>query len=354
MSRFFSKKFASLTPYTPGEQPRDMQYIKLNTNELPFPPSEKALQYAQENTRSLNLYSDPDCDDLRSALAEMYHVEPEEVIVTNGSDEILNFAFMAFCDAEHPAAFPNISYGFYPVFAELNGVPFVELPLCDDFTIDVDAYCGIDKTIIIANPNAPTGLTISLSDVERILISNPNNVVIIDEAYVDFGGESCLPLVHKYDNLLITRTFSKSRAMAGARLGFGIGNKALIQDLNSIRYSTNPYNVNSYTLALGVGTLLDEAYTQRNCQIIAENRAYTSAALCEMGFDVLNSSANFIFAKSTRISGAELYIRLKEAGVLVRHFSKPEICEYNRITIGTREQMDIFLSKVKTILEDCR
>ena len=354
MSRFFSKKFASLTPYTPGEQPKDTQYVKLNTNEMPFPPSEKALKYARENTRSLNLYSDPDCSELRAALAEMYHVDANEVIVTNGSDEILNFAFMAFCDDEHPAVFPNISYGFYPVFAELNGIPYVELPLCDDFSIDIDAYCGIHKTIIIANPNAPTGLTISLADIERILISNPNNVVIIDEAYVDFGGESCLPLVHKYDNLLITRTFSKSRAMAGARLGFGIGSKALIQDLNSIRYSTNPYNVNSYTLALGVGTLIDEEYTQNNCRIIAENRAYTTAALRELGFEVLDSSANFIFARSPLISGADLYSKLKAAGVLVRHFSKSEISDFNRITIGTREQMDILLKNVKTILEDCK
>ncbi len=353
MSRFFSEKYAALTPYTPGEQPQDMQYVKLNTNESPFPPSPKAMKVAAEQTRALNLYSDPDCRALREKLAETYCVSPDEVIVTNGSDEVLNFAFMAFCDAQHGAAFPNISYGFYPVFAAVNGVPYEEIPLRADFSVHADDYCGIGKTVFIANPNAPTGLLLPLSEIERIVASNPDNVVVIDEAYVDFGGESAVALVHQYDNLLVTQTFSKSRSMAGARLGFGIGSRAIIQDLNNIRNSTNPYNVNSATLTLGAAVLDDEDYTRRNCAAVMETRAYTTAALRELGFTVLDSSANFIFAKTPRLDGGELYRQLKERGVLVRHFSRPEIADYNRITIGTKEQMDILLNTIRTILEAC-
>lgn len=353
MSRFLSGKYAELSPYTPGEQPQDQEYVKLNTNESPFPPSEAALRFAAEHARPLNLYSDPDCRDLREKLAERCGVSPDEVIVTNGSDEILNFAFMAFCDATHPAAFPSISYGFYPVFAALNGVPFTEIPLADDFSVRAEDYCGIGKTVVLANPNAPTGTLLSLGEIESILASNPNNVVIIDEAYIDFGGESCLPLVHRYENLLVTQTFSKSRSLAGARLGFGVGSKALIDDLNRIRFSTNPYNVNSATLALGLGALMDEAYTRDNCAQIMENRAYTTGALRAMGFTVLDSYANFVFARTPAMDGGALYQKLKARGVLVRHFDRPEISDFNRITIGTRAQMDMLLGTIKDILEEC-
>ena len=251
MSRFFSGKYKELVPYTPGEQPKDFKYVKLNTNESPFPPSQGAIKAASEASEKLELYSDPECRALRLKLAEYYGVDYDETIVTNGSDEVLNFAFMAFCDADHPAAFPDITYGFYPVFAELNGIPYTEIPLCDDFTVNVEDYIGINNTIFIANPNAPTGIALPVSEIRKILESNPQSVVVIDEAYVDFGAESCIPLIHEYDNLLVTQTFSKSRSMAGARLGFGIGSKELISDLHTIRYSTNPYNVNSMTLAAG-------------------------------------------------------------------------------------------------------
>ena len=351
MSRFFSSKYTSLTPYVPGEQPQDMKYIKLNTNESPFPPSDKALKLAAENLRMFNLYSDPDARELRGALAAYYGFEPDEVIVTNGSDEILNFCFMAFCDSEHPAAFPNISYGFYPVFAAVNNVPYTEIPLTEDFSVRAADYCGIGKTIVIANPNAPTGTSLPIAEIEKIVASNPDNVVVIDEAYVDFGGQSCLPLVHKYDNLIVAQTYSKSRSMAGARLGYGIGSKALIQDLNNIRNSTNPYNVNSATLALGAATLEDDEYTKRNCATIIENREYTVQKLEALGFTVLPSCANFIFARTPAMDGGELYRRLKERGILVRHFTKPEICQFNRITIGTKAQMDALLETVKSILE---
>ena len=352
MSRFFSRKYAELTPYTPGEQPQDQQYVKLNTNESPFPPSEKALRAAAEALRPLQLYSDPDCRILREKLAARYGVTPDMVIVNNGSDETLNFAFMAFCDADHGAVFPNISYGFYPVFAQVNGVPYREIPLTADFSVNAGDYCGVGKTVFIANPNAPTGKLLPPAEIERILQSNPDNVVVIDEAYVDFGGESCIPLVHRYDNLLVVQTYSKSRSLAGGRLGYGIGNPALIQDLNNLRFSTNPYNVNSATLALGAALLDDEETTRKNCATIIETRAYTTAALRALGFEVLDSCANFVFARSPAIDGGALYQKLKARGVLVRHFTKPEIAQFNRITIGTKEQMDVLLANVRAILEE--
>ena len=352
MSRFFSEKYASLTPYTPGEQPKDMQYVKLNTNESPFPPSPKVLSAVAEQCGKLQLYSDPESTALRGKLAEVYGVSPTQVVVTNGSDEVLNFAFMAFADAAHPLAFADITYGFYPVFAELNGIPYDVIPLKADFAMDPEDYIGIHKTIVIANPNAPTGLAMPLADIERIVQSNPGNVVIVDEAYVDFGGESAVKLVDQYDNLLVTQTFSKSRSMAGARLGFGIGSEKLIADLNTIRYSTNPYNVNRMTEAAGVAALEENAYYMENCRTIMENRAWTTAALEAMGFEVLPSLSNFVFAKSSEIDGEMLYLELKKRGILVRHFTKERIRDYNRITIGTRQQMETLAAAIEEILKE--
>lgn len=352
MSRFFSSKYKELVPYTPGEQPTDTEYIKLNTNELPYPPSQKAIKAAAEAAKRLNLYPDPECYELTSLLANKLGVDREEVLLTNGSDEILNFAFMAFCDEEHPAAFADITYGFYSVFAQINRVPYEIIPLNDDFTIDINSYKGINKTIFIANPNAPTGIALSVDEIEEILKANPNNIVVIDEAYVDFGNESCVPLIHKYDNLLVTRTFSKSRAMAGARLGFGVGSKELIRDLNTIKYSTNPYNINRMTMAAGIGMLEDEEYTINNCKEIIKNREYTKRALKALGFEQTHSTTNFVFAKHKDISGEKLYLELKNRGILVRHFASDKICEYNRITIGTREQMEALISATEDILKE--
>ena len=244
MSRFFSSKYDKLEPYTPGEQPKERKFIKLNTNESPFPPSEKAALYAAEAAKNAELYPDPTCAYLTESIASLLGVSKDEVLVTNGSDEILNFAFMAFCDDKKGAAFPDITYGFYPVFAELNGVSYIEISLKSDFSIDKGDYFHLNKTIFIANPNAPTGLLLSLSEIEEIVKNNPESVVVIDEAYIDFGGQSAVPLIHTYDNLLVTQTFSKSRSLAGARLGFGVGCKELIRDLNTVKYSTNPYNIN--------------------------------------------------------------------------------------------------------------
>ena len=352
MSRFFSENFASLTPYTPGEQPKERQYVKLNTNESPFPPAPGVAAAVAEQAGRLQLSSDPEISTLRAKLAETYGVSPNQVICVNGSDEVLNFAFMAFADESRPLAFPAISYGFYPVFAQLNRIPYTEYPLMDDFSINVEDYIGIHKTIVIANPNAPTGRCLPLSDIERIVASNPDNVVIIDEAYIDFGGESAVSLVPKYENLLVTQTFSKSRSMAGARLGFGIGNEKLIADLNTIRYSTNPYNVNRMTEAAGVAALEDEAYFKANCAAIQENRAWTTAALEDLGFTVLPSLANFFFAKTDKMDGGELYQRLKDRGILVRHFTKERIKDFNRITIGTRAQMQTLVTAIDSILKE--
>lgn len=354
MSRFFSSRYENLVPYTPGEQPRDQQYVKLNTNESPFPPSPGVLAAVAEEAGKLQLYSDPDSTMLIRKLAAHYDVAQEQVIAVNGSDEILNFAFMAFADEQHPLAFADITYGFYPVFAALNHIPYSVIPLWRDFTLDVNDYIGLKHTIVIANPNAPTGLALTRDEIERIVASNPDSVVIIDEAYVDFGAESAVPLVKKYRNLLVTQTFSKSRSMAGARLGYGIGDAELIRDLNTIRYSTNPYNVNRMSCMAGVAALEEQAYYDANCRTIQENRAYTTEALRGLGFEVLDSSANFIFARTDAISGGGYYRALKARGVLVRHFEKPRISDFVRITIGTREQMDTLLARTKDILKEAR
>lgn len=352
MSRFFSSKYSSLTPYTPGEQPKDMQYVKLNTNESPFPPSPHAVEYAAEAAGVLQLYSDPESRDLTAAVAKLCGVEPAQVLMTNGSDEILNFAFMAFCDEAHPAVFPDITYGFYRVFAQLNGVPYTTLPLGDDFTVDVDAYCAAEGTIFIANPNAPTGIALSLADIERIVASRPDRVVVVDEAYVDFGAESAVSLVDKYENLLVTQTFSKSRSLAGGRLGFGVGCAALIQDLNTIKYSTNPYNVNRMTAAAGLGCLRDEDYTRRNCRAVMDNRAWLTAALERRGFTVLPSLANFVFATHPRLDGGQMYRDLKARGILVRHFDAPRLAPYNRITVGSMPQLTALMDAIDALLEE--
>ena len=352
MSRFFSDKYRDLTPYVPGEQPRDRRYIKLNTNESPFPPSPLAIKAAAEAAERLQLYPDPTYAALHGAVAAYHGVAADRVLLTNGSDEILNFAFMAFCDKKTPAVFPDITYGFYSVFAKLNGVPYRELPLAPDFSVTVADYLGVGATIFLANPNAPTGLSLPLCEIEKILQANPDNVVVVDEAYVDFGGESAIPLVGKYDNLLVTRTFSKSRSMAGARLGYGVGSPALIADLNTVKYATNPYNVNSMSAAAGLGVMADEAYTVKNCKAVMENRAFAAAELKKLGFTLTDSKGNFLFAKHSSLGGEEIYLALKARGILVRHFGKARIADYNRITVGTREEMEALVAALADIIKE--
>ena len=352
MSRFMSSKYAVLKPYTPGEQPKGRQFIKLNTNESPFPPSPLAQKYAAEEIKQLELYSDPCCTTLTERAAQVLGIDKDEILFTNGSDDALNFAFMAFCDGEHPAIFPDISYGFYKVFAQLNNIPYREIPLKEDFTIEIQDYCSAKGTVFIANPNAPTGLCLSLEDIETIVKSDPDRVVVIDEAYIDFGGESALSLIHKYSNLLVVQTFSKSRSMAGARLGFAAGCRELIADLNTLKFSTNPYNVNRMTMAAGVGSLEDGEYFRSCVERVKACRRWTVQQLELLGMTTLASSTNFVFTKHASVPGKVLYTKLRERGILIRHFDSPRLTDFIRVTIGDEQQMAAFITALKEILEE--
>ena len=352
MSKYLSPRLSAVTPYTPGEQPQDQQYIKLNTNESPYLPSPAVVAAVSEaEVEKLRLYSDPACADLLKTAAAHFGLRPEQIMPGNGSDENLFFALRAFCDEQHPLAYADITYGCYGVWCGLMHIPSHIIPLKEDFTLDPMDYWGLNETIVIANPNAPTGLALPRSAIEGILKANPNSVVIVDEAYVDFGGESCVPLIDQYENLLVVQTFSKSRQLAGARLGLAMGSADLIADLNRVKFSLNPYNINRLTLKAGAAALEDAAYFEKTRAAIIETREATKAALQKRGFTVLDSRSNFLFASTKRKDGGELYRMLKEKGVLVRHFDAPRIANWLRITIGTPEQMQTLLEKLDEILE---
>ena len=349
MSRYLKEKLQALRAYTPGEQPQDQAYIKLNTNESPYPPAPSvAAAITRQEVEQLRLYSDPTGAELKGKLAGLYGVEPENVFLSNGSDEVLNFAFLAF--GAEGVAYPDISYGFYQVFAQLYQLDAVEIPLKEDFTVDYRDYCGIGRMVVLANPNAPTGRSIPVAEIRQICQTNRDHVVLIDEAYVDFGGETALPLVQEFDNLLVIRTFSKSRCLAGGRLGYAFGSRALIEDLEKIKYSTNPYNLDRLTLRLGVATVEAEDYYREKCAAICRTRQWTAGQLEALGFQVLPSLTNFLFAKTEAMDGEVLYQALKARGILVRHFSNPRICQYNRITIGTQAQMEQLVQTLKEVL----
>ena len=352
MSRFFSHKFDNLKPYVPGEQPRDRRYIKLNTNESPFPPSPLAQKYAAQEAGQLELYSDPWCTALTQKTAAMLGVEEDRILFTNGSDDALNFAFMAFCDSETPAIFPDITYGFYKVFAELGSIPYTEIPLKEDFTIEIEDYCKMPGTVFIANPNAPTGLCLTLDQIRTVIESDPERVVVIDEAYIDFGGESAVPLTAEYDNLLVIQTFSKSRSMAGGRLGFAVGSRELIGDLNALKFSTNPFNVNRMTMGAGLGSLEDEDYFRSCVARVKACRQWTYEQLNALGMTTIPSETNFVFTKHSSIGGKVLYTKLREKGILIRHFDTPRLRDYIRVTIGDENQMAAFIAAMKEILEE--
>ena len=352
MSKFLSPTLAAVTPYTPGEQPQDQQYIKLNTNESPYLPSPRVVAAVSEaEVEKLRLYSDPACADLLKAAAAHFGLQPEQIMPGNGSDENLFFALRAFCDADHPLAYADITYGCYGVWCGLMHIPSHIVPLKEDFTLDPKDYYGLNQTIVLANPNAPTGIALPRAEIEGILKANPNNVVIVDEAYVDFGGESCVPLIDQYENLLVVQTFSKSRQLAGARLGLAMGNAKLIADLNRVKFSLNPYNINRLTLKAGQAALEDTAYFEKTRAAIMDTRAWTMQQLTDRGFTVLDSRANFVFASTDRINGGALYKELKKNGILVRHFDAPRIENWLRITIGTPEQMQALMDAVDKILE---
>lgn len=353
MSIFLNPNIEKMSAYVPGEQPRDKAYIKLNTNENPYPPAPAVVEaMTAAEVEDLRLYSDPTAKVLKEKLAALYGLQSENVYVGNGSDEVLYFLFRAY--GHRGAAFPDISYGFYAVFAELCGIDATVIPLEADFTIDAGKYQGLDRLVVIANPNAPTGLSLSLPQIEGILKTNPGAVVVIDEAYVDFGGESAYPLMEKYENLVVVRTFSKSRSMAGARLGYALGPASLIADLEKIKFSVNPYNVNRLTLRLGEATVDAEPYYREKCAAIIATRERTAEALKSLDFEVLPSKTNFLFVKSDKIGGRELYEKLKDRGILVRHFSNARISDYIRVTIGTDGQMDTCLAAIRAILEECK
>ena len=352
MSKFLHTKYSSLTPYdTSGEVESMKGYVRLNTNESPFPPSPKVFSATLEASRGLNYYCDPECSQLAAKIASLYNLNPSQIVFGNGSDEILNFLFMGFC--EKGAAFPNITYSFYKILAKFHGVDYIPVPL-KNFRVDPSYYKDVKgRTIFIANPNAPTSLAMSLSEIEEILTSNPESLVVIDEAYVDFGAESAVTLLPKYNNLVITRTFSKSRSLAGARLGWCMTSEEIASDIKDIKNTLTPYNINAMTQAAGLGALDDEEYTRRNIDMIRMVRDNTKSRLREMGFDVMDSSTNFLFAKHETVSGEEIFDTLKKYRIMIRHFSNPPmIADYNRITIGTPEQMQIFLEVVKGIIDN--
>ena len=349
MSKFLKESLKKLESYTPGEQPQDKSYIKLNTNESPFPPSGGVIKaITKGEIEDLRLYSDPECKKLKTAMARLYNADSKNIFLSNGSDDILNFSFL--CFGENGVVFPDITYGFYSVFAELYGLDTEIIPLKEDFTLDTEGFLNKNKLIVIANPNAPTGIELSLEKIEEIVKANKESVVLIDEAYVDFGGTSAAALTRKYDNLLVVGTFSKSRSLAGARLGFAVADEEIIKDLEKIKYSTNPYNINRLTQIAGLKAVEENDYYTDNCKKIMENREYTVKELEALGFEILPSRANFIFARTPKIEGEGLYLELKNKGVLVRHFNNERIKDFNRITIGSRKEMEAFIKAVKDIL----
>lgn len=353
MSRFLCDNLRALEPYVPGEQPQDKKYIKLNTNESPFPPSPAAVATAAEQAEKLNLYSDPSCAPLKSAAAKIYGLQPQNVSCGNGSDEILANIFRAFC-VQRGVAFADVTYGFYPVLCSLMGISSTVVPLREDFTIAVSDYASLACPVCIANPNAQTGIFLPAEKVEELVLQNKDRLVIVDEAYIDFGGQSAAPLVKKYDNLIVVQTLSKSRSLAGGRVGFCFACKELAAEVEAVRCSLNPYNINRMSMFAAVAALEDEAYFKSCTAEVRAVREYTFEGLKELGFEVLPSLSNFLLARRSGTDGGELYKQLKERGILVRHFGDKRISDFIRVTIGSRGQMQSFLGAVRQILVEAK
>ena len=350
MKEFWSDRIRSLTPYTPGEQPKDRKFIKLNTNENPYPPAPGVLEAIRENAdASLRLYPDPEGMLLRQALAHAYGLGEDQIFVGNGSDEVLAFAFQAFFSQGDEIVFPDITYSFYPVYANLFGIRCRTVPLKEDFSIPVEQMQG-SRGVVIANPNAPTGMELPQSELRRILEANREVAVIVDEAYVDFGGESALPLIREYPNLLVIQTCSKSRALAGLRVGFAFGNPNLIQALNCVKNSFNSYTLDRLALVGAAAAVADKEYFDTQRFKVMATRTRTTEILKEMGFQVLPSKANFIFITHPTVPAQTLFAGLREKGVLVRYFNQPRIDNYLRVSIGTDQEMDAFLTAVKELI----
>ena len=349
MKEFWSKRIQNITPYTPGEQPKDRQFIKLNTNECPYPPSPKVMDAIRRAAgETLRLYPDPECSELRSAIAKREGLKPEQVFCGNGSDEILAFAFQAFFDPGREVVFPKITYSFYPVYTDFFGLSRREVPMNPDFSDPIDLLCGRNGGVVLANPNAPTGIAVGLDTVEKLLRANPDVVVIVDEAYIDFGADSAAGLIDKYPNLLVVQTASKSRALAGLRVGWAMGDENLIAALRCVRDSVNSYTLDRLAQAGAAAAIEDEEYFQTVRQKVTETRTWTARALRAKGFTVLPSQANFLFISHPAHAGRELLDGLRQQGILVRWWDKPEIKSWLRVSIGTREEMEAL---VKTLDE---
>ena len=353
MSTLWSELVHRLDPYVPGEQPKVLDLIKLNTNENPYPPSPKALAVLKEGDHELlRLYPDPASQALKASLATHFSVEPSQVFVGNGSDEVLALSFMAFFKKDKPILFPDISYSFYPVYCGLYEIDFIRVPLAEDFSVVASDYAADNAGVIFPNPNAPTGKILPLEQVEAILQANRQSVVIVDEAYIDFGGDSAVALVARYDNLLVVQTLSKSRSLAGLRLGFAIGNASLIDGLERVKNSFNSYPIDRIAESVAIAAIEDVNYFEQCCAEIISTRTRVEQALQALNFDVLDSSANFLFAAPRTISAKKLFEALREKSILVRYFDKPRISGYLRISIGTNLEMDKFLQAVSDILSE--
>ena len=337
----WERNIRKVVPYTPGEQPNQPDMIKLNTNENPYPPAPKVQQVLKEmNAGDLRLYPDPSAGALVKAIADYYGLNEDQVFVGVGSDDVLAMSFLTFFNGEKPVLFPDITYSFYDVWAELFRIPYERPALDDSFHIKKEDYFKENGGIIFPNPNAPTGVELPLQDIEEILKANPGSVVIVDEAYIDFGAHSALPLISKYDNLLVVQTFSKSRSMAGMRIGFACGNPVLIKYLNDVKYSFNSYTMNRTSLAAGVAAIGDRDYFEDTCQKIMDTREWTQKELKALGFTFQDSKANFIFAAHKTCPAKQIFEALRAKHIYVRYFAKPRIDNYLRITIGTREEME--------------
>lgn len=352
MSKYLIEKYKNLKEFTPGEQVDGSKFIKLNTNENPYPPAPGSVEAVTQEVENLGYYNDPLCVKLRETFAGYHGISPDQVMFGNGSDEILAFSFFAFGDEKQGMCFPDITYGFYEVYSELFGLKGKQIPLNDDLSITPSDYFHAGSTIIIANPNAPSGLVLSLDEIKSILNHNPNHVVIIDEAYISFGGETAMTLIDTYDNLLVVGTFSKERNLAGARLGYAVAHPDLIADMNKIRYSFNPYDVNAMTQALGCISIQQEEYFKECVGNIIGTRNKFTLDLRNIGFEVADSNTNFVFAKPTTMDAKVLYNKLKERNILVRHFPGEKVKNHIRISIGTQEQMDTVIEHLKEILAE--
>lgn len=348
MSKYLSKRAQNLVPYTYGEQPKDKQYVKLNTNENPYPVSPKAIKAMDNYPKGdLRLYSNPACEELISSIADFYNLKPENVYVSNSSDEVLALAHLAFFDKGDKTIFADVTYSFYPVYANLFQNEAIVIPLNDDFSVPLEKFTGEAKGILLPNPNAPTGLYVELDEIEKLIINNRDKIVIIDEAYVDFGGESAAKFVDKYDNLLVVQTFSKSRSLAGLRVGFALGNKGLIEGLNRIKNSFNPYSLDSIALIGATEAMKDKEYFIETRDKIIKTRDWTTDELTKLGFNVIPSKANFVFASPKDNKAKEIFTFLKENGVLVRYWEKGRVSNYLRISIGTDNDMKILIDTIK-------